>query len=348
MDNTKAYTGSDSSRDKVSPYFQTIAIIFAASVLAIGFYVRLQYYRTVDDPIFYQTLTPQKLREFGGSPEYIDVGLHIERFQEFDVIKNRFQFTGSVWFEFEAGAVSIETLQNFSFDRATIVYQSEPDTSLFGTRMMLRYVVRVAFNTGLSYADFPLDDHQVNLLLTHPFLSPEEVVFDTKTTDFTYEGNLLPFGWNVVGRSVKSGFTYANLSEQSKGKIIQQPVVGFAINVERYGARYALAILLPILLIYFIMFFSLTVETNPSVTIALGGITGILAYRYVIEQLSPMSGDLMLSDHFFFLFLSSSMLVFLLNIIDLFVFPLAMNKKKVGILFVHLFTLAVSIYFLAT
>jgi hypothetical protein len=95
------------------------------------------------------------------------------------------------------------------------------------------------------------------------------------------------------------------------------------------------------------MFFALSVETAPSVTITLGGITGTLAYRYVIEQLSPVTGELMLSDHFFFLLLTSSLLVFLLNKIDLFVMHLSLNTKRIAILGIHLFTISASIYLLS-
>lgn len=333
-------------RDKVSPFFQIVAICITAVILTTAIALRMDLFRAVDEPIVYKTMTPQKLREYGGSPEFINVGLHIERFQEFDVIKNKFQFVGSLWFDFEAGAVSIGTLQDFSFDRATILYRSEPDMSLHGTRLMVRYVVRVAFNAGLIYEYFPLDDHRVNLVLTHPFLSPEEVIFETKAMDFTAPVNLNPFGWSLRGKSVKSGYLESDLSEQDPPRTIQQPLVGFSLDIERYGGRYTLAILLPIILINFLMFFAFSVDAAPSISIALGGITGTLAYRYVIEQLSPLTGDMMLSDQLYFLFLSASMLIFLFNKIDLFLVPLTMTGKKLSIAFIHLLTITFAIYFL--
>jgi hypothetical protein len=335
------------SREKVSPYFQMFMILLSTLVLVAGFYLRMEKFSTADEPVRRETLTPKKLKEFGGAPEYIDVGLHINRFQEFDVTKNKFQFFGSVWFQFEAGALSIETLRNFTFDRGTILYRSEPDTSLDGTRLMVRYNVQVAFNTGLVFSDFPLDDHRINLVLTHPFLAPEEAIFDSKTTDFKYSGNLIPFGWKLVGQSVTSGFSSAIISDKSPDKPIKQPIVGFSLDVERYGARYVLAILLPILLLHFIIYFCLSVDANPSVTIALGSVTGMLAYRYVIEQLSPLTGDLMLSDYFFFLFLASSGIIFLFNNIDLFVVKLPIKIKKLGIILNHLLVIVISLILLA-
>lgn len=346
MNTTASKPSTPPGRERVSPYFLIVLILFTASVLIIAGYFKMQHFRIFDEPIYYEPLTPQKLKEFGGAPEFINVGLCIDRFQEFDVTKNRFQMNGSLWFEFEAGAVSLDTLEKFSFDRGTILYRSEPDTSLVGTRLIVRYLVRVAFNAGLVFKDFPFDHHRVNIVLTHPFLSPEEVIFDTKATDFVYRGGLTTFGWHMMGRSVKSGFTVANLTEDSKPRQILQPVAGFSIDVERYGVRYSLAILLPILMIHFLMFFSLSVETGPSVTIALGGITGTLAYRYVIEQLSPLTGKLMLSDHFFFLFLTSSLIIFLLNKIDLFIVHVPLIIKKLAVIGIHCFTLTAAIFLL--
>ncbi len=150
----------------------------------------------------------------------------------------------------------------------------------------------------------------------------------------------------MVGLSVKSGYEKASLRENSPTKIVMQPVVGFSLDIKRYGPRFTLTILLPILIIYFLMFFALSVDALTSVTITLGGITGILAYRYVIEQLSPLSGDLMMSDYFFFLFLTSAVLIFLLNKVDIFLWGIELGLKKLGITLIHSFTIGTAIYLL--
>ncbi len=318
-------------REGVSPLFQSIFILGSALILVLGFYLRGAFFRTADEPIVHETITPDTLKKFGGFPEYISVGLHIDRFQDFDVTKNHFQFTGNLWFEFNAGAISLATLQEFQFERATIIYISKPETKLNGNRLFVRYLIRVSYNSGLVFSDFPLDDHRINLVLTHPFISPDEIIFDTSAANFSFDGNLLPFGWRSVGLSVKSGYEKSELRENSPGKTVMQPVVGFSLDVKRYGPRFTLTILLPILIIYFLMFFALSVDVLTSVTITLGGITGILAYRYVIEQLSPLSGDLMMSDYFFFLFLTSSVMIFLLNKIDIFLWGIGLGLKNLAL-----------------
>lgn len=331
-----------SERQKVSPLFQSLLIFIFATIIATSFWLRMDYFRTLEQRIGIQSLTPAKFREFGGYSDEVKVGLEIDRFHEFNIIKNKFEFAGNLWFEFDAGAFSIETLDNFAFDRGQINYRSEPEIKLNGHRLFVRYVIKVSFNTELNFRDFPVDDHRVNLVLTHPFISPEDIVFEAQSTNFVLLGNLLPFGWRTIGTAVKTGFLEENLSQISSENKIVQPVATFSIDVERYGGRYALSILLPIILMYFLMYFALSVDANPSISIALAGITAMVAYRFVIEQLSPASGDLMLSDHFFFLLLTSGMLIFLLNKLDLYISPINMKKKKIAILAIHGFTAILS------
>lgn len=333
-------------REKISPIFQFSLILISAAIICSVFYLRMGYFRSLDAPMVFQNFTPQKLLEFRGFPKTINVGLHVDNFQTFDVKNNQFIFIGSVWFEFEGDAISVETLSNFNFDRATILYKSEPDIKMMGSRMMVRYLVKVSFNSGLVYKDFPVDSHRINLVLTHPFVTPGEAIFENQADDFVFTGDLSSFGWRTRGLFVKQGYSAAQLSEQAGDKIVYQPLVGFAIDVIPYGARSLIAIMLPLLLICFLMYFSLSVDTNVSMTVALGGITGILAYRYVIEQLSPKTADLMISDYLFFLVLTAAMLIFFLNQIDLFVVRLNQTKKKLGITVIHFFTVSVTIFLL--
>lgn len=333
-------------RHGVSPVFQALFIVLSSCTLIISFYLRGAYFRAADEPASMKKITPDTIAQFGNVPERIQVGLHIDRFQDFDVTKNFFQFTGNLWFEFNASAISLATLEEFQFERATIVYRSKPETKFFGKRLFVRYLVRVSYNSGLVFSDFPLDDHRINLVLTHPFISPEEIIFETKARDFSFDGNLIPFGWRTLGSSVLSGYEEAHLRENSPSRIIRQPTVTFSIDVERYGPRFTLTILLPLLVIYFLMFFALSVDALTSVTLTLGGITGILAYRYVIEQLSPLSGELMMSDYFFFLFLGSSVTIFLFNKVDIFIAEMSLGMKKSIIALIHCCTLASAIYIL--
>lgn len=333
-------------RKLISPLFQALMIALSGIIIALAFFLRIESFKTNDEPVVLEYISPSSLREFGGFPLLLQVGLQIDRFQEFDVIKNSFHFSGNLWFDFDAGALPIEFLNNFKFEQGTLIARSDPDIRISGTRQKVLYAIEVAYKSGLIFSDFPVDDHRVDLVLTLPFVSTEEILLEALTTDFIFQGKLTTFGWNTIGRAAKAGYRQINLSEQSETAFIAQPVVNFSLNVERYGIRSVLAVLLPIFLIYYLIFFALSVETTSSITTVLGCITGLLAYRYVIEQLSPKTGDLMLSDYLFFLLLGAAILVFLLNNIDVFAANVSRHKKKVGIVLIHCFTVVTTLYLL--
>ncbi len=333
-------------RELVSPLFQALMIVVSGLILIVAFFLRVDSFKAKDEPVVLSHISPASLREFGGFPLPLRVGLRIDRFQEFDVIKNLFQFSGNLWFEFDAGALPIEFLNNFKFEQSKLISRSDPDIQIIGNKQKVLYAIEVSFRSGLSFSDFPVDDHRVDLILTLPFVSTEEILLEALTTDFIFQDKLSSFGWGHVGHAAQQGYRQSTLSEQSSRGSIAQPVVNFSLFVERYGTRSLLAVLLPIFLIYYMIFFALSVEINASVTLVLGCITGLLAYRYVIEQLSPKSGDLMLSDYLFFLLLGATLLIFLLNKIDVFMINLSRQKKKLGIAVIHGITVSTALYLL--
>lgn len=316
-------------------------------IIGVGFFARMEYFQSLDEPAKIEYVTPERYRDLGGFSDQILVGLTIERFKDFDIQKNNFQFMGNLWFEFDAGTVSLETLGDFSFHRATLTYVSKPETRLINDRLLVRYIIKASFNAGLVYNNFPLDNHRISLVLTHPFIAPEEILFESSINNFVLSGDLLPFGWKIVGTGVETGYLESSLLQFSNELTLKHPIAAFSIDVKRYGARHALAILLPMFLLLFLMSFALATDEAPGIGITLGGITGLLAYRYVIEQMSPVSGELMLSDKFFFLVLISSLMIFLFNMIDLFIVTISMRKKHLVLAIIYSFAVLASAVLLA-
>lgn len=335
-----------SSREIISPLFQASFITLSAIIIISAFIIRVNMFKSEDEPVVLEYISPHNFRLFGGFPLAVKVGLQIDRFHEFSTIKNQFQFAGHLWFEYPAGALPTDFFDNFKFERGTILSRSSPEISVSGNKQRIIYALEASFGSNLIFSDFPVDDHQIDLVLTLPFASIGEVSLEALVTDFIFEDKLLHFGWSQIGRAVEQGYRQTRLSDQQNQLTIQQPTVTFSLKVERYGIRSLIAILLPIFLIYYLIFFALSVETSSSVTVTLGCITGLLAYRYVIEQLSPQSGDLMLSDFLFFLLLAGAISVFLLNKIDIFFLKLSVLKKKIGVVLIHSVTSLTTLYLL--
>ena len=118
------------------------------------------------------------------------------------------------------------------------------------------------------------------------------------------------------------------------------------MEFSRFGTRQLISILLPLLLIFYITVFCFSIEPQTSIGLSTGSMTAIIAYRFVIENLSPASGYFMLSDYLFFLILSACFITFFLNVLDVFLFTIPMNIKKAGIIGIHGFVIAVSCYLL--
>ncbi len=337
---------SPSGREKISPFFIFFIVAANVGLLSISFYLRVTYFRATDKAFPYEQVTPKVLRDLGGFPERITVGLNIDQFQKFDVTKDIFELSGTLWFSMGLDAISLKTLQSFRFDRGTILFVSEPNTSISRDQIIVRYLVRVAFNAGLNYQDFPLDDHLVTLMLSNPFLEPEQVLFETSTANLVISPELEPYGWHLSTKSARTGFSSSQLTDQEEGLVFSRPVAEFTLEIERYGIRFLLAILLPIILIFSVMCFSLSTEPGQSISIASGGITAIIAYRFVIEQLSPQSGDLMISDNLFFLILTGALMVFMVSSVDIFMGGLRLFLKKILVVIINSFVLGMSILLL--
>ena len=332
-------------RVPVPPYLQIILI--ALSALTIGFFLYQRLFNTflqqdIKPPV--EIITPAKVYEFGGFQGVIKVGLYLNQFEKFDIIKNEFVFTGIVWFEFNPDLISLETLQKFSFSSGEILSQSPPDTILIDGKILARYNVRVRFSSTLNYSDFPVDDHRIYVTLVHQFVSPSDILFESGEREFVVVP-ILP-GWDRINHSVETGYRTSEVDPYDARKTMYYPIALFSIDYSRYAARYVISILLPLLLIFYLLMFCFSLAAVSSVSLSTGGITGILAYKFVIDNLSPQTAGFMLSDYLFFLFLAASFLVFFINVIDIFSLQIPLFIKKVFIISVQIIVTSITAYFL--
>lgn len=249
-------------------------------------------------------ITPNDLKKFGTFQTDVTVGLYINQFENFNMVNNTFVFTGVLWFKFNPGTISIDVIEDFSFELGEILERAEADTQLIDDKLLVQYAVRVRFNSLLDYADFPLDDHRLYIVLTNRFLSPEEILFNSSQREFIVKPDVTTFGWKQVDRYVLTGYRITELDEYDVKKTFYYPTVIFAIDYARYGARFSLSIFLPLLLIFYLTLFTFSLRSPRAIfSLATGGVTATLAYRFVIENLSPSVGYFMVSDAIFLLLL---------------------------------------------
>jgi len=341
----KEETSNEDPLHQVSPLFQLICII--VSILLIGFMInkRLSEFRVREKQPAIIRISPKELAEFGGFLNTIRVGLYIDKFLEFDFVNNSFIFSGIVWFQFNPGIISLDTLEKFNFEWATIRYRSKPNVQLVDDKTLVSYNIRLEFISILDYTYFPFDDHRLYLVLTNKFVSPREVIFESFQRSFIVRPEAATFGWKQINHGIKTGYAEAQLDPHDERKTLFYPIAVFSIDYARYGTRYLLSILLPLLLIFYLVMFSFSLARKPGLGLATGGITAMLGYRFVIERLSPSVGYFMISDYIFFFLLIISCLIFFINAIDHYLLPLTLNKKRSIVIMLHLLVISSCGYF---
>jgi hypothetical protein len=334
-------------RPTVSPLYQIVLIMISSIILSALFYHREHTFKIQDPLTPYSTINPKSFKEFGGFANDIRVGLYISEFEEFDIVKNSFIFSGQIWFSFAPGIISIDTLQKFSFTSGDILYQSAPVTRLVGDNILVQYTVKVHLKSILNLADFPMDDHTLCIQLQHLYITPNELFFTAQIPDFNIEMSPKVFGWNIVDREAKSGYIELNLDQLDTAQKTVYPTVLFFIDIIRTGMQYTLTLFLPLLLIFFLMLFAFSIQDlGTSISITAGGVTTILAYRFVIVSIAPDVGYFILTDYLFLLFLAISILIFFLSLCDIYYQMITLWAKKIMIASLHIVVTGVTVYLL--
>jgi hypothetical protein len=329
---------------KIRPIMQVLFIVVSATIIWSLLSTRLNRYSIEDPepPIF--NVTPEIYKSFGGFPDTIQIGLYITQFRTFNIITGEFDFEGIIWFEFNPDILSLQTLEKFIFKNGDIVSKSSPDTQIVNDKLLVRYTIRVKCTSPLNYASFPIDNHTLQLVVANHFISPSTALFSSSAREFIIKAQTRSFGWERINRSVTTGIEKTEIDLYNEHKTSYFPIAIFAIDYARYGIRYTLSIMLPLLLIFYLTLFSLSWGKGGGLNMAIGGITATLGYRFVIENLSPKVGYFMLSDYIFFLFLTCNALTFLINIIDAYARPFNLKEKFASLIALHAVVIVACVY----
>ena len=280
-------------------------------------------------------------------PAQVKVGLTITDFSEFNVTENKFKITGIVSFIFDPKLISLETIEKFSFLRGDVKYKSKPHVTTCDGLTCAYYSIKATFKTNLYYGFFPFEDHKIFLGLINDEVSPAEMAFQARAEDFKIDTDVYVSGWFYEKHRVRTGYGETVLSAAPMKKSVTYPIALFIMNFFHYSMRYIISIMLPLLIIFFIDMFSLCLDQRQNrstlVQMSTGNIVALVAYRFVIESISPKVGYPMIADYIFFLFLSISFTMFIINSIGPY---LALWQKKAVSIAVQLIVIAAFTYLL--
>ncbi len=316
--------------NSISLRFQAVSLTCTAGIIILLFAQELGRVCSLDQRPALVEITPATRKNFTDASTKVQVGLTITDFSEFKVEENKFVFSGIVWFVFDPSLISLDTISKFSFLKGTIEFKSDPLTRLEKNMVIAEYQIRVAFKTNLYYGFFPLDDHTIYLALVNREVNPNEIIFESAQGDFIVSDDIYLSGWTYNDRHVASGYGRISLGSGALERERNYPQIVFGMHFFHESMRYLISIMLPLFIVFFIDLFSFcldqTLDHSVLVSVSTGNIIALIAYRFIIQTLAPQVGYLLLSDYAFFLFLSNTFAVFIINCMGPY---LSLIRKKI-------------------
>ncbi|MCK4265151.1 hypothetical protein KAW80_02210 [Candidatus Babeliales bacterium] len=316
-----------------------IALMLSSLFIILSlFYINTGDFNSTDPRPSLKPIFPKVLSQESEARISVESGLFVRSFPEFNVALNRFVVDLVLWFKFDPTAISLETIEKFSFEKGEILYKSPPNTKLIKGEVLATYEVRIKFSSNLDYKFFPFGDHKIYLVLTNKFVSPGEMGYLAKGSGFSIADNIYAAGWQYNNRKVEYGYSVSELDIQDKEKNILYPRVIFSIGFKKSGIRNVFLIVIPLLLMYFTGLFALSLDAEKHARaimgLALGSMTSLLSYRFVIETLSPKVGYFTAADYLFTYILVVIFLSFLLNLYAIRRGKLTILTNAIRILFI--------------
>ena len=300
----------------VTAYFSVGMILVTGIIISLLIYRANQQFVSEDKMPELLPLVPATIAKMG-RPAITKVGLYIKDFTEFDMLENEFEFSGILWFLFDPSIISLDTLGSFSFEKGKLLSKSEPTTRIVKGKLLARYDIRVSFKSNLNFTLFPFDSHTVYITLDNNEVSPGELAFKSSYNELALSPEIAITDWDLYATRVYNGYSIARLEKQNRETDVAHPRVIFAFEYMHAGVRHAMLIILPLLLIFFMATFTFAIDNRyyKSITaISSGTVTAMLAYRFVIERLTPQVGYFTQTDYIFFLFLIAVCIVFFINV----------------------------------
>jgi hypothetical protein len=290
-------------------------ILTSTIIIFMGYQTRLTVHTEEPSPNLLP-ITPKKIEQWGGIPTQVKIGMYIENFPEFNVEDNTFVVEAIIWFKFDTSLISLSTIEKFAFEQGSIEKKDGPETRLIDDQLLAKYAVRLRFTSNISYKFFPHDDHSIYISLINPIVTPIDLIFQADNTAFSLSKDIFIPEWLPVNHKVRTGYEERILDKLDQRKIVRVPKVIFSIDFQRSGARKILLILFPLFLIFFIGLFAFAFDIEKQerliLSLASGSITSLIAYRFVIQGMSPESGYFVLSDYIYTLLLGLSFTEFII------------------------------------
>jgi len=316
---TTSHQTADHNEPIVRPSFIFGCFLIMNCIFWSFAWVSFSTYRPVDNE--YKPLTPLStpaISQLSANPEQVDIGLIIDDFQKFDIYDNDFLFNGILWIAFNPNIVPFEAIDQIALVNGTFVEKSKASVTAVGDKAFARYAVKIAFrNTSITYKTFPADDHILHLIVTYYGTMAGDVIFKAARSNLVINDDLTPMGWGLINTQVASGYLKNTIKTESGNVNATTPGVIFYLYCQKISLSSLLTLILPLVIFFLMGLYSFAIPYSSAtarLSLTAQSIIAIVAFRFVIETISPKTGYFLVSDYFFLLFLLVSIIVFFVNL----------------------------------
>ncbi len=316
----------------------------SASSISLLYLYRLNHFNTADTVRSPQPIPIEIQANF---PKKITVGLHLQNYETFNIINNDFICNAHLWFTCDPGIISLDTIDKFEFENGRLLYKSTPYVTLADEQLVVIYEIRLQFSSALTYERFPFDEHRLTISFANKRLAPQEALLEVYDKNFIVKASTRSFGWHLINTFTESGYQTVRLDTYDPRKTLSYINANFYLDYAHHSARLIMSIVLPQLLIFYLSLLALSMRGPYQSTAAVAALTGIITYRFVIDNLSPKVGYFMISDYLFITFLIGAFCSLVMAFLDTFGFATPVHVKKIIISMLHLAIIVINIFLTA-
>lgn len=245
----------------------------------------------------------------------VEVGMYINNFPIFSFEKNEFIIDSSVWFKFDIGTESLETIDRFSFKNADILSKSRPIIRQIGNKILVNYQVKISLQTYLTYRKYPFTGHRLKMVLENRSVSTQELVMKTSKENFNHSSNLLISNWSPNERHISYGYSIGSFSEKNADAQIEYPSVSFTLDFDNNSVRAIASLYLPMLLLFFICLFSFltAILDQYKMQLIAASMPILILFRVVIDAVAPARSNFTHVDYTYFSLIALSFIILIFN-----------------------------------
>ncbi len=289
----------------IKPLFQLILIAFTSIILSSFFYFSSFRYYSVDVPP--KTHGSPVNNENNRIP--VDMDIQVQDFVKADFNQAAATINMLISLTHARTKLTKEDLASFYFKRAALKSKELIAISETPTHITYTWQVVAECTFDFDYSFFPLNDHMLSITLS---TMNSSIIFKTANLSFLFSDTLDLNGWNIIKNESRATCSFSLPEGMSRGVPVSNVECAMALN--KVGFRAILGIFLPLCILLFIALLTLSLNNAMGITLTINLLLALNAFRIVLENMSPKTSYLLMSDIIFLAILLMIALIFFIQV----------------------------------